>query len=107
MTGAEAQSSLAATVDRVHAVLGPSVRLVLRGDSTLRGHVLGEIDTLSVPGSVALFVPAFVEQGRVTIGGVHYVTLGNRRGEAAATGDPQHTARSSRASALVHSSEGR
>ncbi len=98
MTWAEAQSYLAATVDRVHAVLGPSVRLVLRGDSTLRGHVLGEIDTLSVPGSVALFVPAFVEQGRVTIGGVHYVTLGNRRVEVATTEyarDPEFSYRTS------------
>jgi uncharacterized protein YgbK (DUF1537 family) len=95
---ADAKSHLAMIADRVQTVLGPSVRLVLRGDSTLRGHVLGEIDTLSAPDSVALFVPAFVEQGRVTIRGVHYVTLGDRRVEVATTEyarDPEFSYRTS------------
>lgn len=98
MTLASAQAHLAAIADRVRTVTGPSVRLVLRGDSTLRGHVLGEIDTLSGPDSVALFVPAFTEQGRVTLGGVHYVTEGGRLVEVAATEyarDPEFSYRSS------------
>ncbi len=74
------------------------MHFVLRGDSTLRGHVLGEIDTLSTATSVALFVPAFIEQGRVTIHGVHYVTVGDDLVEVAATEyarDPEFGYRSS------------
>lgn len=52
---------------------GLDLSFVLRGDSTLRGHVLAEIDCLATQGSVALFVPAFPEGGRVTIGGTHYL----------------------------------
>jgi uncharacterized protein YgbK (DUF1537 family) len=69
----------------VRAAAGADVQLVLRGDSTLRGHVLAEIDALAPPGSVALFVPAFLEQGRVTVDGVHYVTAGGRRVPVAQT----------------------
>lgn len=52
---------------------GPARRpaIVLRGDSTLRGHVRAEIDTLSTPDSVAVFVPAYPDGGRVTIDGTH------------------------------------
>lgn len=85
MRRSEAESFLAATAEGVAAAFGPAVRLVLRGDSTLRGHVLPEIDTLSGRDSVALFVPAFIEQGRVTINGVHYVLAGDRRVEVAST----------------------
>ena len=95
---AAAQSTLRHIAEETRAVFGQSVRLVLRGDSTLRGHVLGEIDTLSVPGSVALFVPAFIELGRVTIDGVHYVTDSGRRVEVAATEyarDPEFSYRTS------------
>jgi uncharacterized protein YgbK (DUF1537 family) len=95
---AAAQSHLAATVASARAVFGPAARFVLRGDSTLRGHVLGEIDTLSTATSVALFVPAFIEQGRVTIHGVHYVTVGDDLVEVSATEyarDPEFGYRSS------------
>jgi uncharacterized protein YgbK (DUF1537 family) len=95
---AAAQSTLSHVAREVRAVFGQSARLVLRGDSTLRGHVLGEIDTLSMPGSVALFVPAFIELGRVTIDGVHYVTDGGRRIGVASTEyarDPEFAYRTS------------
>jgi len=46
---------------------------VLRGDSTLRGHVFAEVDALAEEGSVTLFVPALPEAGRVTIGGIHWM----------------------------------
>jgi uncharacterized protein YgbK (DUF1537 family) len=88
-TRAMPEADAAALVTRiaglVRAAAGPAAQLVLRGDSTLRGHVLAEIDALSPPGSVALFVPAFVEQGRVTVHGVHYVTVGGHRVPAAQT----------------------
>jgi uncharacterized protein YgbK (DUF1537 family) len=67
-----AVSELTRIVSLVRSMLGPDVTLVLRGDSTLRGHVLEEIDVLSEPDSVALFVPAFIEQGRITLGSIHY-----------------------------------
>ncbi|MCC2684974.1 MAG: hypothetical protein K0R75_1873 [Paenibacillaceae bacterium] len=43
---------------------------LLRGDSTLRGHVFAEVDVLASENSVTLFVPAFPEGGRVTVGGI-------------------------------------
>lgn len=55
------------------AELGYRVTLVLRGDSTLRGHVRAEIDCVAERSSLAVFVPAFPDGGRVTIGGTHYV----------------------------------
>jgi uncharacterized protein YgbK (DUF1537 family) len=55
----------------------PSARLLLRGDSTLRGHVYEEyaaaraaIGSAEAPVPL-LLVPAFPAAGRVTIGGVH------------------------------------
>jgi len=53
--------------------------VVLRGDSTLRGHVFAEVDALSTNASVTLLVPAFPEAGRMTIDGVHYVTVDGQR----------------------------
>lgn len=61
------------------------VALVLRGDSTLRGHVFAEMDALSGPGSVGLFVPAFPEGGRHTVAGVHYVVQEGARVPVAET----------------------
>ena len=48
--------------------------LVSRGDSTLRGHFPLEVDVISAelgPFAVTLLVPAFLEGGRTTVGGVH------------------------------------
>lgn len=59
--------------------------IVLRGDSTLRGHVFAEIDAVAEGGAVALFVPALPDVGRVTVGGVHYCTVDGRRVPVAAT----------------------
>ncbi len=53
--------------------LGAPVRFVLRGDSTLRGHVFAETDRFTGAGDVVLFVPAFPAGGRTTVGGVHLV----------------------------------
>lgn len=76
----------AALVERVAAVMTAPLRdsgiphtVILRGDSTLRGHVFAEVDALAAPGSVTLFVPAFPEGGRVTVGGVHYLERAGRR----------------------------
>jgi uncharacterized protein YgbK (DUF1537 family) len=48
---------------------------ILRGDSTLRGHVFAEIDAVAPPESVTLFVPAFPEGGRVTRDGQHWLQV--------------------------------
>jgi uncharacterized protein YgbK (DUF1537 family) len=57
--------------------------IVLRGDSTLRGHVFEEYLGLcdareDTKPPVLLLVPALPSAGRVTVGGVHYLA---RRGE--------------------------
>ena len=58
------------------SALGEPVRFVLRGDSTLRGHVFPETDVFLQDASVMLFVPAFPAGGRTTRNGMHYVRVG-------------------------------
>jgi uncharacterized protein YgbK (DUF1537 family) len=55
----------------------PGARLVLRGDSTLRGHLLPEYRAADRAGSrgrplVLMLVPALPAAGRVTRDGIHY-----------------------------------
>jgi len=59
--------------------LGEPVQVVLRGDSTLRGHVFTETLVFADDASVILFVPAFPDGGRTTENGVHYVRQGSER----------------------------
>lgn len=51
----------------------PEARIVLRGDSTLRGHLLEELLAVGGERSVLLLVPALPSAGRVTRGGIHLV----------------------------------
>lgn len=63
--------------------IGAPVDLVTRSDSTLRGHVLAEVQAVvdahlrrtGVPVDGVLLVPAFLEAGRFTAGDVHYATV--------------------------------
>ena len=55
--------------------LGEEIQFVLRGDSTLRGHVFAESAVFATPDSVLLFVPAFPEGGRFTREGVHFARI--------------------------------
>ncbi len=55
--------------------LGEPVHVVLRGDSTLRGHVFAEVEVFAQPDDVVLFVPAFPQGGRKTLSGMHYVRV--------------------------------
>lgn len=57
--------------------LGEEVSFVLRGDSTLRGHVFAETEEFLDADGVMLFVPAFPAGGRTTRGGVHHVRIGD------------------------------
>lgn len=64
---------------------------VLRGDSTLRGHIATEMHELGLARGVGLIVPAYPAAGRVTVGGVHYLQSGDVRTNVADTefaGDP-------------------
>lgn len=62
----------------------PGARLVLRGDSTLRAHLLEEylgLREAAFPGEdrPLLLVPALPAAGRITIGGVHLLERGGGR----------------------------
>jgi uncharacterized protein YgbK (DUF1537 family) len=67
------------------AVAGaPEAHVVLRGDSTLRGHLLEEYDAVRAvthPGvhPALMLAPALPSAGRVTVGGVHLIERDNRR----------------------------
>ena len=79
----EARAIVHSAASAAHAA-APDSTIVLRGDSTLRGHVLEEY--LAVGGSRAadgyrpLFLaPALPSAGRVTIGGVQFLERDGRR----------------------------
>ena len=57
--------------------LGEEVQFVLRGDSTLRGHVFAETAQFVGDDSVIVFCPAFPAGGRTTVDGVHLVRIGD------------------------------
>jgi uncharacterized protein YgbK (DUF1537 family) len=65
------------------AETGSTVEIVSRSDSTLRGHVFAEIETiaaehLAVTGrrvDGVLFCPAMLEAGRFTVGDVHFALV--------------------------------
>ena len=56
-------------------LLNQPLRFVLRGDSTLRGHVFEETDVFAQPDDVIVFMPAFPAGGRVTREGIHFVSV--------------------------------
>ena len=64
--------------DAAAAALGEPVHVVLRGDSTLRGHVFPETSVFAGDDDVILFVPAFPDGGRTTVDGTHFVRVGDR-----------------------------
>lgn len=74
----ERATAIRDAVTRAAGQLGEEARFVLRGDSTLRGHVFAESDVFATPASVLLLVPAFPAGGRVTSNGVHYVRVGSQ-----------------------------
>ncbi|REE86202.1 uncharacterized protein YgbK (DUF1537 family) [Paenibacillus taihuensis] len=81
--------SIVAMMDEEAVEAGVDVRYVLRGDSTLRGHIFEELEVLcrrdGKASPVALFVPAFPECGRMTVGGIHYLLQGETRVPVAET----------------------
>ncbi|WP_020576538.1 four-carbon acid sugar kinase family protein [Actinopolymorpha alba] len=77
--------TLRTSVEAAAAREGREVEFVLRGDSTLRGHVFAESDVFGAADGVLVFVPAFPAAGRTTVGGVHHVEVGGVRLVAADT----------------------
>jgi len=84
--------------------LGLNLRVVSRSDSTLRGHFPLETDLMAeelahvTPIAGTILVPAFIEGGRVTRGGVHYLIEGDQPipvGETEFARDPAFQYRSS------------
>ncbi|WP_285723947.1 four-carbon acid sugar kinase family protein [Psychromicrobium xiongbiense] len=59
----------------VGALLGEEILVVLRGDSTLRGHVFAESDVFAQGAAPILFVPAFPHGGRTTLDSVHRLAI--------------------------------
>ncbi|MGO2931140.1 four-carbon acid sugar kinase family protein [Microbacterium sp.] len=75
---------------RVEKLIGEPIRFVLRGDSTLRGHVFAESEAAGGALPI-LFVPAYPEGGRTTVDGQHLVRVGGELLPAERTefaGDP-------------------
>jgi len=83
-TAAELTEEAARCLTAAAGRLGARVELVSRSDSTLRGHVLAEVaaisrvrrQTVGAEPDAVLFVPAFIEAGRVTANGVHWACAG-------------------------------
>lgn len=83
---AEVTTRVATSVLRHGRELGAPVWLVSRSDSTLRGHVVAEVEALrAVRRRVTgrdyrgvLLVPAYFEAGRFTEGDVHWAVVGGR-----------------------------
>jgi uncharacterized protein YgbK (DUF1537 family) len=79
LTVAVARDLIAAAARR-----GQPVQLISRSDSTLRGHLLAEVtaiqqarrDVLGRGFDGVLLIPAFLEAGRVTAGGIHWARTG-------------------------------
>lgn len=59
---------------RAEEELGEPIRFVLRGDSTLRGHVFAESEAAGGSAPI-LFVPAYPQGGRTTVDGQHLVNV--------------------------------
>lgn len=65
---------IVADARRVEKLLGEPIRFVLRGDSTLRGHVFTESEAVGGSAPI-LFVPAYPQGGRTTVDGQHLVRV--------------------------------
>jgi uncharacterized protein YgbK (DUF1537 family) len=77
--------SLRSLISQAEQELGEPIQVVLRGDSTLRGHVVAESAAFAGPDAAVLFVPAFPEGGRTTTDGVHHVLIDGEPVPAAQT----------------------
>lgn len=75
----ELTASVARDLLAVAARRGGRLQLVSRSDSTLRGHVIAEVEAIQRVRrgyDGVLLVPAYLEAGRVTAGDVHFARVG-------------------------------
>jgi uncharacterized protein YgbK (DUF1537 family) len=76
----EVNREIGANLTAAAAGAGVRLRVVSRGDSTLRGHYPAEVTALAEavgkPSAPRLLVPFFDAGGRFTIGNIHYVREG-------------------------------
>jgi uncharacterized protein YgbK (DUF1537 family) len=75
--------TVTASAARTALADAPDAIVVLRGDSTLRGHLLEEVEAVAsviTPGRVPplLLVPALPSAGRVTVAGLHLIERDGR-----------------------------
>jgi len=61
--------------DAAGVILGEEIDYVLRGDSTMRGHIFTETSVFLGENNSILFLPAYPDVGRTTVDGVHYVRI--------------------------------
>jgi len=78
----ELDSYIAKVVDEVSESTGIDYEIILRGDSTLRGHFPLELDVIKNNISKEIdgyfLIPFFEEGGRLTIDDIHYVKENNK-----------------------------
>lgn len=69
--------------DAAGVILGEAIEYVLRGDSTMRGHIFTETSVFLGANNSIIFLPAYPDVGRTTVDGVHYVRIEgvNRRAD--------------------------
>ncbi len=76
-TAGKLATLIGANIREAAARCGRGFRLMSRSDSTLRGHYPHEVDLLEASlygtGAIQVLIPAFIEGGRVTVDGIHYV----------------------------------
>lgn len=79
MDGEQARGAVRAAATAARAAL-PEAPVLLRGDSTLRAHLIEEyrglVEATGDGTAVLLLVPALPDAGRVTIGGMHFLRRG-------------------------------
>lgn len=80
----EVHQLLAEELQQISEVMNQEILVISRGDSTLRGHYLLELQALSEGFKQRgkefhgqIFCPFFLEGGRYTINGIHYVKDGD------------------------------
>ena len=61
--------------DSAGEILGEEIEYVLRGDSTMRGHIFTETSVFLGANNSIIFLPAYPDVGRTTVDGVHYVRI--------------------------------
>jgi uncharacterized protein YgbK (DUF1537 family) len=79
----ELNSRVAGSLFQLGARLGAPIEVISRGDSTLRGHIVAEVNAIDAarravtgPGyDGVLLIPSYFEAGRFTAGDIHWANV--------------------------------